>query len=139
MKQLTFNTSLIILSLVLLLSCNKNTENVKDQSVKEDEIFNFVEQMPEFPDGPAAMQIFIRDNLRYPEEARLKKIEGTVVVQFLITMEGKLTKVNVTRGIGYGCDEEAIRVIQSMPDWKPGKHNNKEVPVNFVLPVKFKL
>ncbi len=139
MKQLTFNTSLIILSLVLLLSCNKNTENVKDQSVKEDEIFNFVEQMPEFPDGPAAMQIFIRDNLRYPEEARLKKIEGTVVVQFLITMEGKLTKVNVTRGIGYGCDEEAIRVIQSMPDWKPGKHNNKEVPVNFILPVKFKL
>ena len=130
---------MIILSLVLLLSCNKNTENVKDQSVKEDEIFNFVEQMPEFPDGPAAMQIFIRDNLRYPEEARLKKIEGTVVVQFLITMEGKLTKVNVTRGIGYGCDEEAIRVIQSMPDWKPGKHNNKEVPVNFVLPVKFKL
>lgn len=95
--------------------------------------------MPEFPNGTAAMQIFIRDNLRYPDKARLKKIEGTLVVQFLITNVGKLTKVNVTRGIGYGCDEEAIRVIQSMPDWKPGKHNNKEVPVNFVLPVKFKL
>ena len=76
MKQLTFNTSLIILSLVLLLSCKKNTEDLKNQSVKEDETFNFVEQMPEFPDGPAAMQKFIRDNLRYPEEARLKKIEG---------------------------------------------------------------
>ena len=139
MKQLTFNTSLIILSLVLLLSCKKNTEDLKNQSVKEDETFNFVEQMPEFPDGPAAMQKFIRDNLRYPEEARLKKIEGTVVVQFLITKEGKLTKATVTRGIGYGCDEEAVRVIQSMPDWKPGKYKNKEVPVNFTLPVKFKL
>ena len=95
--------------------------------------------MPEFPDGPAAMQKFIRDNLRYPEEARLKKIEGTVAVQFLITKEGKLIKVTVSSGIGYGCDEEAVRVIQSMPDWKPGKHNNKEVPVNFILPVKFKL
>ena len=103
MKQLTFNTSLIILSLVLLLSCKKNTEDLKNQSVKEDEIFNFVEQMPEFPDGP------------------------------------KLTKATVTRGIGYGCDEEAVRVIQSMPYWKPGKYKNKEVPVNFTLPVKFKL
>lgn len=139
MKQLTFNTSLIILSLVLLLSCNKNTEDVKDQSVKEDEIFNFVEQLPEFPDGPAAMQKFINDNIHYPEEARIQKIEGTVVIQFVVTKEGKITKATVVRGIGYGCDEEAIRVIQSMPDWKPGKHNNKEVPVNFVLPVKFKL
>lgn len=121
----------------LLLSCTNNSTDINESIVKEDETFNFVEQMPEFPDGPAAMQKFIRDNLRYPEEARLKKIEGTVAVQFLITKEGKLTKVTVTRGIGYGCDEEAVRVIQSMPDWKPGKHNNKEVPVNFVLPVKF--
>ena len=139
MKQLTFNTSLIILSLLLLLSCNKNTEDVKDQSVKEDEIFNFVEQMPEFPDGPTAMQKFINDNIRYPEEARLQKIEGTVVIKFVVTKEGKITKATVVRGIGYGCDEEAIRVIQSMPDWKPGKYKNKEVPVNFILPVKFKL
>ena len=139
MKQLTFNTSLIILSLLLLLSCNKNTEDVKDQSVKEDEIFNFVEQLPEFADGPAAMQKFINDNIRYPEEARLQKIEGTVVIKFVVTKEGKITKATVVRGIGYGCDEEAIRVIQSMPDWKPGKYKNKEVPVNFILPVKFKL
>lgn len=139
MKQLTFYTSLIILSVVLLLSCKKNTEDLKDQSVKEDEIFNFVEQMPEFPDGPTAMTKFINDNIRYPEEARLQKIEGTVVVQFVVTKEGKITKATVVRGIGYGCDEEAVRVIQSMPDWKPGKHNNKAVYVNFTLPVKFKL
>ena len=139
MKQLTFNTSLIILSLVLLLSCKKNTEDLNDQSVKEDETFNFVEQLPEFPGGPAAMTKFINDNMRYPEEAKLHKVAGTVVIQFVVTKEGKITKVTLTRGIGYGCDEEALRVIQSMPDWKPGKYKNKEVPVNFTLPVKFKL
>lgn len=139
MIHLNLNARFIILSLVLLMSCNKNTEDVKDQSVKEDELFNFVEQMPEFPEGPAAMQKFIRDNLHYPEEARLKKIEGTVVVQFIVTKEGKITNVTLIRGIGYGCDEEAVRVTQSMPDWKPGKYKNKEVPVNFTLPIKFKL
>jgi protein TonB len=139
MKQLTFNTSLIILSLVLLLSCKKNTEDLKNQSVKEDETFNFVEQLPEFPGGPAAMTKFINDNMRYPEEAKLHKVAGTVVIQFVVTKEGKITNVTLTRGIGYGCDEEALRVIQSMPDWKPGKYKNKEVPVNFTLPVKFKL
>ncbi|MBK8242251.1 MAG: energy transducer TonB [Saprospiraceae bacterium] len=139
MKQLTFNTSLIILSLVLLLSCKKNTEDLKDQSVKEDETFNFVEQLPEFPGGPAAMTKFINDNMRYPEEAKLHKVAGTVVIQFVVTKEGKIINVTLTRGIGYGCDEEALRVIQSMPDWKPGKYKNKEVPVNFTLPVKFKL
>jgi protein TonB len=139
MKQLTFNTSLIILSLVLLLSCKKNTEDLNDQSVKEDETFNFVEQLPEFPGGPAAMTKFINDNMRYPEEAKLHKVAGTVVIQFVVTKEGKITNVTLTRGIGYGCDEEALRVIQSMPDWKPGKYKNKEVPVNFTLPVKFKL
>ncbi|MCI1268104.1 MAG: energy transducer TonB [Saprospiraceae bacterium] len=139
MKQLTFNTSLIILSLVLLLSCKKNTEDLKNQSVKEDETFNFVEQLPEFPGGPAAMTKFINDNMRYPEEAKLHKVAGTVVIQFVVTKEGKISNVTLTRGIGYGCDEEALRVIQSMPDWKPGKYKNKEVPVNFTLPVKFKL
>lgn len=125
--------------IVLLLSCTNNSTDINESNVKGDELFNFVEQMPEFPDGPAAMQIFIRDNLRYPEEAKLKKIEGTVVVQFIVTKEGKITNVTLIRGIGYGCDEEAIRVTQSMPDWKPGKYKNKEIPVNFTLPIKFKL
>ncbi len=139
MSKANFIKNIGSILIVLLLSCTNNSTDINESIVKEDETFNFVEQLPEFPEGPAAMQKFIRDNLRYPEEARLKKIEGTVVVQFLITKEGKLTNVNITRGIGYGCDEEAVRVTQSMPDWKPGKYKNKEVPVNFTLPIKFKL
>ena len=122
-----------------MLSCKKNTEDLKDQSVKEDETFNFVEQLPEFPGGPAAMTKFINDNMRYPEEAKLHKVAGTVVIQFVVTKEGKITNVTLTRGIGYGCDEEAVRVVSIMPAWRPGKLNQKNIPVNFTLPIKFRL
>ncbi|MBK9271462.1 MAG: energy transducer TonB [Saprospiraceae bacterium] len=101
--------------------------------------FDFVEQMPEFPDGQAAMMKFIQSNMKYPAIARENDIQGTVVVQFVVGPNGSISKVNVARGIGGGCDEEAVRVVKSMPKWKPGKHNGKAVPVNFTLPIKFRL
>ncbi len=106
---------------------------------KEEEVFKYVEQMPEFPDGQAAMYKYIKDHLKYPAIARENDIQGTVVVQFIVTKEGDITKVVIARGIGGGCDEEAARVVKSMPNWKPGKHNGRAVPVNFTLPIKFKL
>lgn len=139
MSKANFIKNIGSILIVLLLSCTNNSTDINESIVKEDETFNFVEQLPEFPGGPAAMTKFINDNMRYPEEAKLHKVAGTVVIQFVVTKEGKITNVTLTRGIGYGCDEEALRVIQSMPDWKPGKYKNKEVPVNFTLPVKFKL
>ncbi|MCI1265079.1 MAG: energy transducer TonB [Saprospiraceae bacterium] len=77
--------------------------------------------------------------MKYPAIARENDIQGTVVVQFVVAKDGDITKVNVVRGIGGGCDEEAVRVVKSMPNWKSGKHNGKAVPVNFTLPIKFKL
>lgn len=139
MSKANFIKNIGSILIVLLLSCTNNSTDINESIVKEDETFNFVEQLPEFPGGPSAMTKFIADNIYYPEEAKLHKVEGTVVIQFVVTKEGKITKATVLRGIGYGCDEEAIRVIQSMPDWKPGKYKNKDVPVNFTLPVKFKL
>jgi protein TonB len=112
---------------------------VVEEEKKEPEVFNFVEQMPEFPDGPAAMMKYIQSNMKYPAIARENDIQGTVVVQFVVAKDGDITKVNVVRGIGGGCDEEAVRVVKSMPNWKSGKHNGKAVPVNFTLPIKFKL
>ncbi|MFN8279379.1 MAG: energy transducer TonB [Saprospiraceae bacterium] len=106
---------------------------------KEEEVFKYVEQMPEFPDGQKAMYDYIKSNLKYPAIARENDIQGTVVVQFVVTKDGDITRVSVARGIGGGCDEEAVRVVRSMPNWKPGKHNGKAVPVNFTLPIKFKL
>ncbi len=106
---------------------------------KEEEPFKYVEQMPAFPDGEAAMMKYIRSNVRYPTIAKENGIEGTVVIQFVVSSSGNISKVQVARGIGGGCDEEAVRVVKSMPDWKPGKHNGKAVPVSFTLPIKFKL
>lgn len=112
---------------------------VVEEEKKEEEPFKFVEQMPEFPDGAAAMMKYIQTNLKYPAIARENDIQGTVVVQFVVTKSGDITKVTIARGIGGGCDEEAARVVRSMPNWKPGKHNGRAVPVNFTLPIKFKL
>lgn len=112
---------------------------VIEEKPKEPEVFKYVEQMPAFPDGEAAMMKYIREKIKYPSIAKENGIEGTVVIQFVVSPTGNITKVLVARGIGGGCDEEAVRVVKGMPNWKAGKHNGKAVPVSFTLPIKFKL
>ncbi len=85
------------------------------------------------------MQKYLADNVRYPEQARNAGIEGSVIVEFVIDEEGRVTMAHVARGIGGGCDEEALRVINSMPKWKPGKQNGRAVKVFFSLAVEFVL
>ena len=94
------------------------------------------ELMPAY-DGD--MQKYLADNVRYPEQARNAGIEGRVIVEFVIDEEGRVTMAHVARGIGGGCDEEALRVINAMPKWKPGKQNGRAVKVFFSLAVKFVL
>lgn len=108
-------------------------------NITKDTAFSFVEQMPEFPDGQAALQKFLKDNLKYPNIAKDSGIEGKVLVQFVVTKEGKLEKISVVRGIGSGCDEEAMRLILIMPRWKPAKNNNLPVSFRYTLPITFKL
>ena len=103
----------------------------------EEAPFSYVEQMPVFPEGQAAMYKFIYDNITYPEIAKQNGISGQVIVQFVILSDGTLTKAKVIRGIGGGCNEEALRVVNAMPKWNPGKHNGRPVPVTFTLPIKF--
>ncbi len=102
-----------------------------------EEPFAYVEQMPSFPEGTEAMYKFIYDNLTYPELAKQNGISGQVILQFVIASDGTLTRAKVVRGIGGGCNEEALRVINAMPKWNPGKHNGRAVPVTFTLPIKF--
>lgn len=103
------------------------------------EVFQIVEEMPEFPGGESKMYEFILKNIKYPEMARENKIKGRVYVQFVVSKDGSLNKIKVLRGIGGGCDEEAVRIVKRMPKWKPGKQNGKTVPVQFTLPFNFKL
>ena len=112
---------------------------VIEEPVKEEEPFTFVEQMPSFPDGTEAMYKFIYDNIKYPAIARENGISGQVIVQFVVSKDGSITKARVARGIGGGCNEEALRIVNMMPKWKPGKHNGRTVPVTFTLPIKFVL
>jgi protein TonB len=95
--------------------------------------------MPEFPGGEQAMFDFVANNVVYPQEARDKEIEGRVFVRFIIEKDGSVSDVKVAKGIGGGCDEEAVRVVKAMPKWKPGKQDGKPVRVNFTMPFFFKL
>lgn len=111
------------------------------QEEENEEVVNFyvIEEKPEFPGGEAAMFQWISKNVKYPEIAKENGVQGKVFVQFVISKEGKVTDVQVVRGVDPSLDKEAIRVIQSMPAWKPGKQRGKPVKVSFQLPINFKL
>ena len=105
----------------------------------EEKPFMIVEQMPQFPGGEAALFEYLNKNIKYPAMAKENHITGTVYVSFVVKSDGKISDVKVLRGIAGGCSEEAVRVISSMPDWKPGKQAGKAVAVNYNLPISFKL
>ena len=105
----------------------------------EGKVFTIVEEMPTFPGGEEKMLEYIQRNTKYPAVARENNITGRVYVSFVVDKDGKINNVKVLRGIGGGCDEEAIRVVKSMPDWKAGKQNGRAVQVQFNLPVNFTL
>ncbi len=111
----------------------------EEEEIVEQEIFTIVESMPEFPGGQQAMLEFIARNIKYPPLARESGIQGRVFVNFVVEPDGSVSNVKVIRGIGGGCDEEAIRVVQSMPKWVPGRQRGKPVRVSFNLPVRFTL
>lgn len=112
--------------------------NAYSQSKEQDDaVYSMVSEQPSFPGGMQEMMKFISDNRKYPAEAKAKDIHGKVIVAFVVERDGSLSDVKIRRGIGYGCDEEAIRLIKSMPKWTPGKKNGKAVRVSMMLPVSF--
>ena len=112
---------------------------VVEEEVVEQEIFKIVEEMPAFPGGEAKLMEYVSKNIKYPQIARETGVQGRVYVNFVVEPDGSVSNVSVLRGIGGGCDEEAIRVVKSMPKWKPGKQRGKAVRVSYMLPVNFKL
>ena len=114
---------------------------VAQEKPKEEveEIFMAAEQMPQFPGGPAALQEFLAKNLRYPPIAAENGISGTVVVRFAVWKDGSIRNIEVLSPVDRSLDEEAVRVIKSMPNWIPGKQNGNNVSVYFTAPVRFQL
>ena len=102
-------------------------------------IFDIVETQPEPIGGLSAFYQHVAKQMKYPNQARRMGVEGKVYVQFVIDKIGKLTDVHAIKGIGAGCDEEAVRVIKNAPDWSPGKQRGRPVKVRMILPITFKL
>ncbi|UCS93206.1 energy transducer TonB [Echinicola marina] len=106
---------------------------------KADEIFDVVETMPTPPGGMEGWNKYLSKNLKYPTQARRMGIEGTVYVVFVVNTDGSIQDVGILRGIGGGCDEEAMRVVKNAPAWEPGKQRGRPVRVKMRLPIRFKL
>ena len=104
-----------------------------------DVIHDIVESMPSFEGGITEFYKFVGNNLKYPAQARRMGIEGKVFVHFIIDKDGSLSDIKVVRGIGAGCDEEVVRIVQKSPKWNPGKQRGRPVRVRMMLPITFKL
>lgn len=120
-----------------LLEVEEPVEEVVKE--KKEEAFTYVEEMPSFPGGEEELLRFIAQKVKYPEIARRAGVEGKVFVSFVVEKNGTITELQVVKGIGAGCDEEAIRVIQLMDKWKPGRQNGNPVRVRISIPFLFKL
>ncbi len=112
---------------------------VIEEEVVEQEIFTIVETMPSFPGGQEKLMQYLATNIKYPQIARESNVQGRVYLSFVVEPDGSVSNVKVLRGIGAGCDEEAMRVVKAMPKWSPGKQRGKSVRVSYNLPVNFKL
>jgi TonB family protein len=110
--------------------------NNEDNNIRD---FASVEVMPEFPGGQSGWGEYLQQNMRYPPIARENNISGRVILSFVVEKNGDLSDIRVLRGIGGGCDEEAVRVLKTAPSWKPGKLNDRPVRVAYTMPIFFQL
>ncbi len=120
-------------------NASAKTEVLEKQSQEPEEVYTIVQNQPVPTGGMAAFYDYIKQNLKYPEQARKLGIEGKVFVEIIVGPDGKLTYVKAIKGIGAGCDEEAVRVISNSSAWQPGLQDGKAVSVRLFLPISFKL
>ncbi|SFC33253.1 energy transducer TonB [Spirosoma endophyticum] len=137
---------LLIASLFIgtMTACSQGSSLIKSVQPSEhaephEEIFTVVETPPSFPGGMDRFSDYIHQNLRYPADAIKNKVEGRVFVSFLVMYNGRLQDVTVLRGYGYGMNEEAVRLVQSMPSWIPGKQAGRPVNVKYNVVIPFEL
>jgi len=130
----------LILMLLMAGGCLM-TANAQKTVVSQtnQKVFDTVEQMPEYPGGMQAMIEFLQTNMKYPEDAAKQKVEGRVMVQFIVETDGSISDVHVAKQVFPSLDAEAIRVVQAMPKWTPGKEKGNVVRVKYNLPIVFRM
>jgi TonB family protein len=161
MKRLAYIVTIVI----LISSCNqkfkKTSENIQIENDEEllidswpddsdfmidsgdtidgEIFFSFVEEMPQFGNGWEDIRKYLLENIEYPQTAIDNSIEGKIFVQFVINEDGSISNPEVLRGLRFDIDEECIRIVENMPDWKPGKQDGKLVKVRYVIPFLLRL
>ena len=133
MKKL-FLMSMMAVFFLSTVSAQKTVVSQKNQKV-----YDVVEQMPEFPGGMPALIAFLQNNVKYPADAEKQKVEGKVMVSFVVETDGSISDVKVMKKVFPSLDAEAIRVVKAMPHWTPGKQKGKVVRVHFSLPIAYRL
>ncbi|OEK04144.1 energy transducer TonB [Roseivirga misakiensis] len=142
----------LLLVIVLFASCGEEDLYIKpdgsdiqaagivsDDKSSSDQVFLMTEESPEFPGGMSNYNKFLRENLKYPEEAKNLGIEGNVYISFIVQETGELSDFEVVRSVGGGCDEEALRVLMDSPNWTPGKQGGKTVKTRMQIRTVFRL
>lgn len=130
-----------LILMLLVAECCLMTANAQKTVVSQTDqkVFDTVEQMPEYPGGMQAMIEFLQTNMKYPEDAAKQKVEGRVMVEFVVETDGSVSDVHVAKQVFPSLDAEAIRVVQAMPKWTPGKKKGKVVRVKYNLPIVFRM
>lgn len=130
-----------LILMLLMAVCCLMTANAQKTVVSQtnQKVFDTVEQMPEYPGSMQAMIEFLQANMKYPEDAAKQKVEGRVMVQFVVETDGSISDVHVAKQVFPSLDAEAIRVVQAMPKWTPGKEKGKVVRVKYNLPIVFRM
>ena len=113
--------------------------SIHDMPADTTDTYLMVEAEPEFPGGMEALMKYLSENIKYPEQAKKENIQGKVYMRFVVERDGSIVDAEILRGIGGGCDEEALRVVNAMPKWEPGKQKGTPVRVQYNLPIVFKL
>ena len=130
---------LILLSMMAVLCLMTANAQKTVVSQSNQNVFDQVEEMPEFPGGMPALIEFLQTNIKYPNDAKKQNVGGRVMVMFVVEPDGSISNVRVARKVFPSLDSEAVRVVKSMPKWKPGKEKGRAVRVNFTLPVVFNI
>lgn len=126
-----------VVGIGLALFADHNYSAQKPAHLSNEVVYTVVECLPEFPGGNSALVDYLQKNVRYPEAARKANVTGRVFISFVVERDGRLTAIRLLKGIRADCDEEAIRVIEAMPRWKPGTQSQWPIRVLYNLPVQF--
>ena len=140
MKKIIALFSILLLTNSLVAQNNDSIQEKLNKNDSDDEVYTEVEEMPEFPGGQAEMMLFIKTNMQYPLQAKKKGWQGKVFLKFVVNKEGKIINPIILKSSGYQIlDNEALRMINTMPKWKPGNKDGLPVNVWFLLPLKYAL